>query len=581
MGAEWKPVLALEELDPAGVRAVKVGGRQLAVGRDGEGAVFALDNHCPHEGYPLAQGDLAGCTLTCAWHNWKFDVRDGSCILGGEAVRAYPVRVRAGRVEVDLAEPDPAVLIPSLLASFEEGLRRHENDRAIRDGVRLLQAGYPAARLLADVALYDARHAEYGSTHALAVAADCGRLLGRYTGVEAMYAVAPALDLCGESNRRLPRRRQAEPIALTAADIEGAGAALAEAVEREDAERAEGLLLGAFDAGVERATIEGWLYRVLSRHFTDFGHQLIYLVKAQELLGRVGPEYARDIHAALLYGTVLATREDTLPYMRGWFRRLGAVEPELEGVHRRARAQTPFDPAATRDAVLSGTPDEAFDAVWEPLREGVPGREVACALVGAAAHRLDRFDLAIERDPLVAESWLWATHRLTFASAARNAQERLDAPEALRFLFQAAAFVHGARALDVALEQHVEPEPIEAEAGEVVAAITDGERELAVARVKGYLASERPLDELARALEDLCLADPLVRPIVVAHALKTTFAALEEVRALAPDHPDRERPLVAAVRFLASPVIERRVAQTVATSIRWVARGEIPRKLTQ
>ncbi|MEO2091127.1 MAG: Rieske (2Fe-2S) protein, partial [Gemmataceae bacterium] len=51
--------------------------RVVAVGRVG-GEIRAISNRCPHEGYPLHQGVLKQCVLTCNWHNWKFDLRDGS-----------------------------------------------------------------------------------------------------------------------------------------------------------------------------------------------------------------------------------------------------------------------------------------------------------------------------------------------------------------------------------------------------------------------------------------------------------------------------------------------------------------------
>ena len=84
-GSNWLNLGTLEQM-PRGIRTVKHGGHQLAVIRAEEG-VHVIDNRCPHEGYPLAQGELQGCVLTCAWHNWKFDVTDGSCLLGGEGVR--------------------------------------------------------------------------------------------------------------------------------------------------------------------------------------------------------------------------------------------------------------------------------------------------------------------------------------------------------------------------------------------------------------------------------------------------------------------------------------------------------------
>ena len=45
--------------------------------------IFAVDNRCPHEGYPLAAGNVTDdCVLTCNWHNWKFRLSDGECLLG-------------------------------------------------------------------------------------------------------------------------------------------------------------------------------------------------------------------------------------------------------------------------------------------------------------------------------------------------------------------------------------------------------------------------------------------------------------------------------------------------------------------
>ena len=90
------------------MRTFKSGPAQLVLGLTEAGEPFALDNRCPHEGYPLAQGHVKGCLLTCAWHNWKFDVRDGRCTLGGEGVRKYPTRLEGGVVEVDFTEPDPS-----------------------------------------------------------------------------------------------------------------------------------------------------------------------------------------------------------------------------------------------------------------------------------------------------------------------------------------------------------------------------------------------------------------------------------------------------------------------------------------
>ena len=572
--ARWQPALLLSEVPAGTMAAWKHGGEQFVLVHTGEGEVHALDNRCPHEGYPLSSGDLKGRALTCCWHNWKFDVKDGACTLGEEPVRHFDTRVVDGRIEVDLAEPDPRESWPGLLESFEEGLEKHQVARSARDGVRLLLAGFGPHELLTRVALYDARFAEYGSTHTLAVAADCGRFLERYPGVDAMYAIAPAVDMCGEANRRLPRR--ARPAAIPGATCES----LRVAVEAEELERAEGLLRGAFEAGVPREELEGWLYRLLSDHFLDFGHELIYMVKAQELLGRGGEEHAAEIYGGLLYAIGLGTREDTLPYMKGYFERFAPYEERLAELWEKAGTAPDFATDGLRDAVLDGSLDEAFGALVEALEAGASARALARALVVAAAQRLYRFDLAIEPDPDVSETWLWATHRFTFASAVRNAIERFDSPDALRFLLQAVAFVHSGRGMDAPAAERLPVTPMDLTAGEILEAVVSRDTGRAVAGVAAAVDDPTVLAELRTGLEDLSLRDPLVRPIVVTHVVKTLVAAFEEFEELG-GHPDRAWPLLAVTRFLASPVIERRVFEQVRRSIRWVAEGTMPRKLTQ
>jgi hypothetical protein len=322
----------------------------------------------------------------------------------------------------------------------------------------------------------------------------------------------------------------------------------------------------------------------MADHFLDFGHALIYLVKAQELLHHVpsspAAPYDVDIYAGLLYSTVIGTREDTLPYMRSYFRRLAEHEGELAALYEGGKAGAPVDTEAIRDAVLGGSATEAFDAVWGALKKGASAPAVARALTGAAAHRLYRFDLDVERSADVQEGWLWATHRLTFASAVRNATERFQSPDAIRFLVQAVAFIHSGAGMDAPPERRLPVRPVDSDAQGVVEAIVHRDAEQAVGRAAGYLRSGAPAAALGRALEDLCLKDPLVRPIFMAHGVKTTVAAFEEHEAMQ-GQPDREWPVLAAVRFLASPVVERQVHRTVRTSIRWVADGVTPRKLTQ
>lgn len=69
-----------------------------------DGAVYALDDTCPHRGGPLSDGDVQDCIVSCPWHNARFDLRNGAALgpLTTTAVRTYATRIVDGVVEVEL-----------------------------------------------------------------------------------------------------------------------------------------------------------------------------------------------------------------------------------------------------------------------------------------------------------------------------------------------------------------------------------------------------------------------------------------------------------------------------------------------
>src|SRR6188474_778240 len=122
------------------MKMVRVDGHRLCLVRTSEG-VFAIDHACPHEGYGLTQGDLNGELLTCAWHNWKFRVTDGSCVQGEEGVTVHDVDVDpVGDVRVTINRPDPALVRRRTRVSLRSGIERDYIGQVSRDVVRLLQA---------------------------------------------------------------------------------------------------------------------------------------------------------------------------------------------------------------------------------------------------------------------------------------------------------------------------------------------------------------------------------------------------------------------------------------------------------
>ena len=79
-------------------------GTQVAVTRieDG-GRILAFENRCPHVNGPIGLGKLAGTTIVCPWHFFRFDIETGAAV-GLESVmhlRVFKAVVEGGRVFVE------------------------------------------------------------------------------------------------------------------------------------------------------------------------------------------------------------------------------------------------------------------------------------------------------------------------------------------------------------------------------------------------------------------------------------------------------------------------------------------------
>ena len=91
---------SLEELKAKGRLVVHGPHRPILVVHDKD-RVFALDNRCPHMGFPLDRGSVEDGTLTCHWHHARFDLASGCTFdLWADDVPTCPAEVRDGEVWV-------------------------------------------------------------------------------------------------------------------------------------------------------------------------------------------------------------------------------------------------------------------------------------------------------------------------------------------------------------------------------------------------------------------------------------------------------------------------------------------------
>ena len=121
---EMVPVASLDDLAD-GHTVVQEAGQAIALFRH-EGEVYAVDNRCPHMGFPLSRGTVEDGILTCHWHHARFELEEGDTFdPWADDVQTFPVDVRDGEVYLDPNPPTdvaPAVRWRNRLA---DGL--HEN----------------------------------------------------------------------------------------------------------------------------------------------------------------------------------------------------------------------------------------------------------------------------------------------------------------------------------------------------------------------------------------------------------------------------------------------------------------------
>ena len=96
-------ICKLEDIPVLGARRFnRDDGKVIAIFRNAENKVFALQDKCPHKGGPLSQGIVFGESVACPLHNWCISLNDGCAALPDVGVvEKFSVQVVQGKVELD------------------------------------------------------------------------------------------------------------------------------------------------------------------------------------------------------------------------------------------------------------------------------------------------------------------------------------------------------------------------------------------------------------------------------------------------------------------------------------------------
>jgi nitrite reductase/ring-hydroxylating ferredoxin subunit len=594
---------SLEELKAKGRLVVHGRHRPILVIYD-RGRIFALDNRCPHMGFPLERGSVEDSILTCHWHHARFDLESGCTFdLWADDVPVCPVEVREGDVWVKttFGHADPAAHWHQRLA---DGLD-HDLGLVIAKSVHgQLAADVPRGDIVRQVALFGAQNRD-GWGVGLTILTALANLLPVLPEEEAYLALfhgarRVAADCDGEAPRRerAPLGSRPDPAALKRWLRRWTVVRHREAAER--------TLLTAIAAGASPAVLaDALLAAETERMFADTGHSLDFINKAFECLDLIGWGHAAALLPTVV-GQMVAARgaeestawrqpvdlvalcEDAASQLPELFAvgrsvhsaSIRAFTPVCDGLWTRVkRAYRWSDHAALARELLGDDPARIIDALKAAIRAGAAPADLSRSLAYAAALRVARFGNANEHS-----DWETAHHVFTYANAVDQLLKRIGTADG--DVTAVRGILHGAMALYLARYLNVPPARIPGEGGEelddlpadadvIRAALLDAfDRQRQVDLAARLVVRHLTLGHSPQALI-ATLARVLLREDAGFHAYQMLEAGVRQFTAWG-DTDEGRHILIAVARYLAahSPT-ERAVLQTADIAQRLLRGGEL------
>ena len=562
---------SLEDLQRDGVRVVSTGQRTAAVfwHRD---QVFAVDNRCPHMGFPLSQGTVADGILTCHWHHAKFDLSGGCAFdLFADDVAAFRAEVRDGEVWLD-PEPQEEEAVAHCTRKLSEGLEQNLRLVIAKSVIGLCEAGREDL-ILAEAARFGVKNRAAGWSSGLSI-------------LTAMANVLPHLDAADRPRAlyqgvvHVARSVQGEPpdFDIAALDTdedrpEQFRAWFRRFSEVRSRDAAERCLRTAAAAGLDEQQLADLVFAASTDHtFMDVGHTLDFANKACELLDAIGWDDAPDILSSVIPTITGAQRmEETSSWQHPvdlpkLLDEAGdALDEALAIGAERNESWDEHRPVA--ESILDDPPDRSLRRIVDAARAGAPLTELSSTVAYAAARRPLHFHISNEFG-----DWNTVHHTFTYTNAVDRAMQRAPSRELARGILDGAASVYLERFLNMPRQPRPEPP------------FGSGRGSTSTDDLLGHFDRQQQVDETGQTVADLlaagqqrevarALGTAVLREDAGFHSFQIYEAALRLVDRFG-GRPEADDVLIGASRFLTAhaPTV-RSMGQTYETAAR-LHRGE-------
>jgi nitrite reductase/ring-hydroxylating ferredoxin subunit len=591
-GSGFVRVATLDEVRQKGVVVVSSGRHGIALFYH-EDRIYAVDNRCPHMGFPLSRGSCRDGILTCHWHHARFDLHSGGTFDPfADDVRVYPAEVRDGAVWVDVGAggDDRRARWKRRL---EDGLEQNLSLVVVKAVLALLEGGVDPREVLEIGGRFGTRYRAAGWGPGLTILTAMANVLPDLTPEDRVLALYHGLVHTANDCEGAPPRFSLEPLPTEAVQPARLKTWFRRFVEVRDAEGAERVLLTGIAAGLMPAAIADMLCAAATDHyFLAGGHTLDFINKACELLDHVGWQQASDVLPSLLRGLTAGARSEEQNAWRHPVDLVELLEPVFvdlpglvaaaatstqngspEGTARGGRDVSDFD--ALVATLLADDPAASVAALRAALAAGASLPAVGQVLSYAAALRMARFHTSNEFG-----DWITVLHTFTYCNAVYQLLRRAPSAELARGIFHGAMKLYLDRFLNMPAARLPDARDVASNGHAADAAaslreledLLDMEQQVnpAGALVWRYLEhGHEPAALLAM------LGHVLLREDGEFHSYQTLEAGIALHRSLRDERPaEARRSLVAVARYLAAHAPTSRAMLQTARSATRLHRGE-------
>ena len=438
---------SLEALQKEGRLVGKAGGHGVCVFWH-DGRAYALDDRCPHMGFPLNRGTVEAGLVTCHWHHARFDLASGATLDPfADDGRAFPVEVDGDDVYLVLTPPDNPV--DQLRRRLAEGLEGGLTLVTAKAVLGLLEAGVPAAEIVRVGVDFGTTNRAQGWGSGLTVLVAMANLLPWLDQADHALALVHGLAFVARDTANRPPRFPLTPLG-EGADPTRLTEWYRRFVETRSGDAAERTLVTALSGGLEPPAVSQMMTAAVTDHvFVDIGHTLDFTNKAFEALEHLGWDAAEQVLPTLTGQTAGASRAEESSRWRhphDLARLVRETEERLPALLADGRSRLgEFDDVSKLAwSLLDDDPHAVVTSICDAIAAGATPEQLGRALALAAALRITRFHTQNDFG-----DWDAVHHGFTYANALHQCLVRHPSDELVRGVVHGALRVYLDRFLNV------------------------------------------------------------------------------------------------------------------------------------